>query len=273
VLESASDEGARRAGMLGSGTARITSGATTADGGFTMWAFPGCSFRRGSIVSRCLDDLLGAAAALVVLDELNRRRPRGAHVWGFFTRAEEVGFFGALAGLRARSIPKNARVLSLETSRALPHAAAGDGVIVRVGDARSLFDPGLMGVLHREAAELAEEDPSFRYQRRLMDGGACEATPFCAAGYRAGGVALPLLNYHNMKGLDDGEPGIGPETIRIRDYVDEVRLLLRLAERSAGLVTAERATLDWIGPATAEAHTMLTAAPLTERARRRGAGR
>ncbi|NNE43420.1 MAG: hypothetical protein HKN12_04375 [Gemmatimonadetes bacterium] len=126
-----------------------------------------------------------------------------------------------------------------------------------------------MGVLHREARALQEEDPSFKFQRRLMDGGGCEASAFCAAGYRAGGVALPLINYHNMKGLDDGPPGIGPETIRVSDYVSEVQLLLRLAERSGKIPELERETAAWIGPATQSAHDMLTAAPLPEPAKRR----
>jgi endoglucanase len=264
VLESASARGGRRPGFLGSGMARVTSGRAV-PGGFTMWAFPGFSVRGGRIVSRCLDDLLGAAAALVVLDEMNRRRPRGAHVWGYFTRAEEIGLFGALAGIDAGAVPKRARVLSLETSRALPTARPGDGVIVRVGDSRSLFDPRLTGVLHRAAEGLSTEDPAFRYQRRLMDGGVCEATAFCAAGYRAGGLALPLVNYHNMQGLDGGRVGIGPEMIRVSDFVAEIRLLLRLAELSPDLPARERETESWIGETTRRARETLAGAPLRSR--------
>jgi len=272
VLTSASGRGARRPGFLGSGTARITSGKAVT-GGYTMWAFPGFSVRRGNIVSRCLDDLLGAAAALAVLDEMARSRPRGASVWGYFTRAEEIGLFGALAGMKAKVIPREARVLSLETSRALPHAAPGDGVIVRVGDARSLFDPRLMGVLHREAMALATEDADFTFQRRLMDGGVCEATAFCAGGWRSGGLALPLVNYHNMKGLDGGRPGIGPETIRVSDFVSEVKLLLRLAERSPRLPELEKETEGWIGPLAKQAHRTLKEAPLGPSPRHSSRGR
>lgn len=261
LLTSASARGARRPGFLGAGTARVTSGRAVA-GGYTMWAFPGFTVRRGNIVSRCLDDLLGAAAALAVLDEMSRARPRGANVWGYFTRAEEIGLFGALAGMRAKVIPRDARILSLETSRALPHARPGDGVIVRVGDARSLFDARLMGVVHREAVALAGEDPDFAFQRRLMDGGVCEATAFCAAGYRAGGLALPLVNYHNMKGLDGGRAEIGPETIRVSDFVSEVKLLLRLAACGPRLVQLERETEGWIGPGAQQAHRTLREAPL-----------
>jgi len=227
-----------------------------------MWAFPAYRVRRGRLHSRCLDDLLGVAAALVTLDEMNRRRPRGAHVWGYFTRAEEIGLFGALAGIRSRVIPRNARVLSLETSRALPNAPIGGGVIVRVGDARSLFEPRLMGVLHRFAQELADEEPAFRFQRRLMDGGSCEATAFCAAGYRAGGLALPLGNYHNMSGLDGGRKGIGAEHVAVDDFLAEGRLLVRLAEQSARLPELERGTEAWVDDLTALAQETLAGHPL-----------
>ena len=265
-LLSASNRGARRPTMLGSARARVTSGRAV-EPGFTMWAFPGYSRRGGKIVSRCLDDLLGAAAALATLDEIHRQKPRGAHVWGLFTRAEEVGLLGALAAVKARTVPRDARVLSLETSRALPHAPQGGGVIVRVGDARSLFDPRLMGVLHDVAAELARDRPDFRYQRRLMDGGSCEATAFCAAGFRSGGLALPLGNYHNMKGLDGGPSGIGAEHIRVSDYAAEIELLVRLAETSRTLPARERGTEAWVGPLTARAHEMLTAEPLSRNPR------
>ncbi|MBZ0267374.1 hypothetical protein K8I85_04415 [bacterium] len=241
-----------RPGMIGGGKARITQGTAEA-GCFTMWRFPGYAIRGKRIVSRCLDDLLGAAAALCTLDEMIRQRPRGAHVWGYFTRAEEVGLFGALAGIHSRVIPKDARVLSLETSRALPHARQGDGVLVRVGDRGSLFDPALMDVLNRVATAIGEDDPAFRFQRRLMDGGSCEASAFCAAGYRAGGLAVPLGNYHNMKGLDGGPVGIGPETVAVSDYVDEVRLLVHLAAQSGRLPKLERETTGWMERLTAQA--------------------
>ena len=247
--------------MLGSATARLTQGKAS-PGGFAMWDLPAYALRGGRIHSRCLDDLLSCAATLAALDEMCRRRPRGAHVWGLFTRAEEVGFFGALAAIKARTVPRAARVLSLETSRALPHAPQRGGVIVRVGDARSLFDPALMGVVHEVAKELSAGDPRFRYQRRLMDGGSCEATAFCAAGYRAGGLALPLGNYHNMKGLDGGPKGIGAETVALADYLSEVKLLVRLCQLSGELMTREKGQASWLALLTREAHALLSQAPL-----------
>ncbi|HET9887322.1 MAG TPA: hypothetical protein VFR10_07405, partial [bacterium] len=230
-------------------------------GGFTMWDYPGWSLREGRIISRCIDDLLGAAAAFATLQEIQLRQLAGVQVWALFTRAEELGFFGAFEAIRLRTIPKMARVLSLETSRALSHAPQGGGVIVRVGDARSLFDPCVSAVLHDIAKGLAQEDPSFRFQRKLMDGGSCEATPFCAAGYHAGGVALPLGNYHNMSGLDAGKKGIGPEHVMRSDYLAMVKLLVRLAELSGDLPAREKATKSALTQLAAEAKSAMRQAP------------
>jgi endoglucanase len=249
-----------RSTMLAHGQARIVQGRAEA-GGFTMWDFPGWSMREDRIVSRCCDDLLGAAAALSAVHEIHLRELRGAQVWALFTRAEELGFFGAFEAIRLRTVPKAARVLSLETSRALPHAPQGGGVIVRVGDARSLFDPCVSAVLHDVAKELASADSSFRFQRRLMDGGSCEATPFCAAGYHAGGVALPLGNYHNMAGLDGGKPGIGPEHVMRSDYISMVKLLVRLGEMSDDFPAREKATTGPLANLAAQAKVALRQAP------------
>jgi endoglucanase len=198
-------------------TATITEGEA---GGIAMWGFPAWSIEDGRITARVCDDLLGAAAILACLDEVVRRQPDAA-VWGLLTRAEEVGFLGAIEAIRLGTVPAGASVLSLECSKALPDAPQGGGVIVRVGDRMSTFDPGLTEAL-RQAADTAK----VHYQRKLMDGGACEATAFCASGYRASGLAVPLGNYHNAH---DTSPGIAPETVLVDDWLAEVDLLVELA--------------------------------------------
>ena len=95
-------------------------------------------------------------------------------------------------------------------------------MIVRVGDRMSIFDPSLTAAMEAAAGTV----DGLAFQRRLMDGGACEATALCAAGYRASGVAVPLGGYHNAS---DGEPAIVPETVMVDDYLGEVRLLTALA--------------------------------------------
>lgn len=214
-------------GRLTGGTATLVTGEAPSDG-FAMWGHPGFEVVDGRITARVCDDLLGAAAILALLTEVTALQPAGVAVWGLFTRAEEVGFLGAFEAIRLETVPRAADVISLECSKALVDAPQGGGVIVRVGDRMSIFDPGLTAALTSAATDLAAEDDTFHFQRKLMDGGACEATAFCAAGYRASGLALPLGGYHNAS---DGEPGIVPETVSVSDYLAEVRLLVALACR------------------------------------------
>jgi endoglucanase len=221
--------------------------ATNVAGDFAMWGFPGWSIEDGKITARVCDDLVGCTAILSVLDEIARSRPSTC-VWGLFTRAEEEGFLGALESIRLGTVPKDADVLSLECSKALPSAPQGGGVIVRVGDRMSIFDPSLTAALEAAAASV----DGLQSQRRLMDGGACEATAFCAAGYRASGVAVPLGGYHNAS---DGEPGIVPETVTTEDYLSEVRLLTALAHNPDLL--RDRGTPAWFATRTEEARRRL----------------
>ena len=224
LVTATSGEGA----YLRTATARVTEGEART-GGFAMWAFPGWETGDPArITGRVCDDLVGAAAALAVLLDLAVDRPESVAVWGLFTRGEEIGFLGALEAIRLGVVPRDAAVLSLECSKALPGAEQGDGVIVRVGDRSSIFDPALSEALRTAAQRLSDGDPSgrFRYQRRLMDGGACEATAFCAAGYRASGLALPLGNYHNAA---DDRSGVAAEHVHVDDYAAEIELLASLA--------------------------------------------
>ena len=234
--------------------ARVVSGVAE-PGGFAMWDLPAfrlepgvlaaggrCGIAGGRIYSRCCDDLVGAAAILCVLDELARRRTRGVNVWGLFTRAEEVGFYGALMAVRHRIVPRGARVISLECSRAFAHAPQGAGVAIRVGDRASLFDATFTEALRQAAKRVQGRLPDFRYQRKLMDGGTCEATVFCSAGFRSSGLALPLGNYHNQAGLEQGRKAIGPEHVAVADFKAEIQLLLEVARQGRGIVKGERAT-------------------------------
>ena len=97
-----------------------------------------------------------------------------------------------MEAIRLETLPQSACILSLECSKAFANAPQGAGVIVRVGDASSIFDTGMTHALTLSARARALRDPSFKFQRKLMDGGTCEATPFCAHGYRASGLALPV---------------------------------------------------------------------------------
>jgi putative aminopeptidase FrvX len=210
-------------GRLTGATAEVLDGEAVA-GGIAMWDFPAFELAGGRITGRVCDDLLGVAAILACLEELRARRP-DTTVWGLLTRAEEVGFLGAIEAIRLGTVPADSSVLSLECSKALPSAPQGDGVIVRVGDRMSIFAPALTESLRVAAEAVAAREPSFRYQRKLMDGGACEATAFCASGYRASGVAVPLGNYHNAS--DDGV-GVAAEHVLVDDWLAEITLLVEL---------------------------------------------
>lgn len=244
------------AGRLTGAVAEVLDGKALA-GGTAMWGFPAWSLDDGRITARVCDDLLGVAAILCCLAEVKRRAPEGAAVWGLLTRAEEVGFLGTLEAIRLGTVPSGSTVLSLECSKALVSAPQGDGVIVRVGDRMSIFAPALTEALRVAAESVATDDPTFRYQRKLMDGGACEATAFCASGYRASGLAVPLGNYHNA--ADDGS-GIAAETVLVADWLAEVQLLVELACRPELLDDGTPEPPRWLQERAAVARAALGAA-------------
>jgi endoglucanase len=185
---------------------------------------------------------------------VTRLAPDGVAVWGLLTRAEEVGFLGAIEAIRLGVVPAGASVLSLECSKALHDAPQGGGVIVRVGDRMSVFAPALTESLRAAAESVAKDHDGFRYQRKLMDGGACEATAFCASGFRASGLAVPLGNYHNAR---DGGPGIAPETVLVDDWLAEVQLLVELSTRPELLDEATPERPSWLQERAAVARTAL----------------
>src|SRR6185295_16989758 len=121
------------------------------------------AIRRGQIHGRACDDLGGVAAILATLIELKRRRAR-ANVIGVISRAEEIGFLGALAVAAAKRLPKQSLVISLETSRELPGVRMGQGVILRVGDRTSVFDSTAMRFLAEVAGGLGTKRKPFRFQ-------------------------------------------------------------------------------------------------------------
>jgi endoglucanase len=173
------------------------------------------------------------------------------------TRGEELGFLGALEAARLGTVPKGAPVLSLETSKHLPGAPQGGGVVVRVGDLRTIFDPGLTAAVWARAKEL--EVPA---QRRLMDGGTCEASAFGALGWAASGLALPLSGYHNQPD-DPAASGPVPESVLVADLTAEVALLTALcAEPPAPGPTPT----GWVDELVADAQAKLAEAPLPEAA-------
>jgi endoglucanase len=188
----------------------------------------------GLLRTYACDDLSAVAAALSAMDLL-RGRTGMAHVGLLFTRAEEVGFVGALAACRARSIPKRARLICLENSRSFPESPIGGGPIVRVGDRMSVFEPSLTNDIALLMVEHEKHKTGFKWQRKLMPGGTCEATAFSTYGYRSTCLCLPLGNYHNMVDIDGVLAGrrpaeVGPEFISVADFHGLIDMLVVCVE-------------------------------------------
>jgi len=179
-----------------------------------MWDLPEPTERGGKVYARDCDDIAGCAAMLALLQRLARKHAR-ADVYCLFTRAEEVGFIGAIGAARARTVPSNVPLIAIETSSELPNARIGDGPILRVGDRMSVFVPGPTAFCGRIAQKLARRRRKFQFQRKLMDGGSCESTAYVAYGYLATGICLALGNYHNM---DKARQKIAPEYISLADW-------------------------------------------------------
>jgi endoglucanase len=191
---------------------------------FAVWDLEDFAIRSSRIHGRSCDDLIGVATILAVLIELKRKRAK-VNVIGLISRAEEVGLRGALAAIGTKTLPGNALVVSLETSRELPGVKMGQGVILRVGDKTSVFDTKAMRFLAEVCADLQKQDKRFQFQRGLMSGGTCEATAFQEFGFQTGAVCVALGNYHNC----GANSRIAAEYIDIDDARTMAELLVAVA--------------------------------------------
>lgn len=193
---------------------------------FAVWELEDFSVRGGRIHGRSCDDLIGVASILATLIELKRLHAK-VHVISVISRAEEVGFMGALTVAGAGLLPCRGLVISLETSKEMPPVAMGRGVIIRVGDRSSIFDSKATRFLTEVAADLQKQDQRFAFQRALMSGGTCEATAYQEFGLTTTGVCVALGNYHNC-----GPRGrIEAEFVSLADACGMVRLLAQTAKR------------------------------------------
>ncbi len=189
------------------------------------WKFNPPFVKNGLLHAPACDDLAGVAAALCALDKIIKL-PALGHVGVLLTRAEEIGFVGAIAAAKNRSVPKTSRLLCLETSRSFPESPIGGGPILRVGDKTSVFGPELTNA----ASEIMNSKKNFLWQRKLMPGGTCESTAFCEYGYLSTCLCLALGNYHNMKDIDGvlqkNKPAkVAPEVISVDDFHGLVEML------------------------------------------------
>ncbi len=183
--------------------------------------FGGFSFRspwwqEGELLyTQAADDLVSAS----VITSLALKTSETPWI-GLLTRAEEVGFIGAIGHFELGWLDHAQRsplCISLETSRTLLGAEIGKGPVVRLGDKFTVFDPGTLRVF----SDLAQEILPNRHQKRIMDGGTCEATVATVFGFHCMGISVPLGNYHNqsLEGGPDSSPAHGPapEFVHLED--------------------------------------------------------
>jgi len=201
--------------------------ASSLYGGFQFRALV---WRAGKkIHTKAADDLVGVFAIVSTAMDLFQRSSgkKPMPFLGLLTRAEEVGFVGAISHFELGWLAQARRpvvCISLETSRTLPGAFVGKGPVVRLGDRRTTFDPDYLKTL----SDIAEKQLPKRHQRRIMDGGTCEATAATVYGLPAIGISVPLGNYHN-EGFEGGPDcraarGPAPEFVHLDDIAGMLKL-------------------------------------------------
>src|SRR5690606_8261750 len=133
-----------------------------------MWDVGPSRIEDDRIYVPACDDVAAVAAALSALDEIRQFERRSLpDVRVLLTRAEEIGFVGALAACQSGLIPHGSRLINLANSESFAHSPIGAGPIIRVVDKTSTFDPDLTYRLTEVATKLAKEDPTFKFQRKL----------------------------------------------------------------------------------------------------------
>jgi endoglucanase len=189
-------------------------------GPFAMWDLPAFELDGERIYSRACDDLIGCSAMVALLHDLEAMKAP-VECFALFTRAEEVGFIGAIEIAKAGWLAEaGLTVVSLETSSERPPAKMGAGPIIRVGDRTAIFDN--KGTAELLAAAAAAGIPA---QRCLMSAGTCEATAFQLYGVRSVALTIALGNYHNC-GPDNR---IEAEYVSLDDLANLVTLCTQLA--------------------------------------------
>jgi putative aminopeptidase FrvX len=216
---------------------RVTiAGPIPLDATFAMWDLPEAHCTKSLFVSRACDDLAQVSTVLALLRRLALSKARG-HVHALFTRAEEIGFAGALVSLKSKTPLASMPTLSLETSKARGFARVDGGPVVRVGDRLSVFDSRITHWLETAFRDLQMTQPGAIHQRLLMGGGTCEASVFHRAGLPTGALCVALNHYHNMG------PGtsLRAESISLRDIQGLYDFLFFLATKAKSVRAADEA--------------------------------
>ena len=205
------------------GHCRIRAARPLAAGQWAVLDLPGFDARGDELHLRAADDLALCAVAVLTLATLRERtEPHDVHL--VFTRGEETGLYGARLVAEDGLVSRDAVVVSLEASRALPHVRAGAGAVVRPGDVYNTFSNDGERFLRVARERLAEE--RIATQRALLTGGTCESSAFVRLGWTTTAIALPNVNYHNQTEEHDR---FVPEIVRLSDLRGAVALLAEAA--------------------------------------------
>jgi endoglucanase len=220
-------------------TMELKMDGAVAPGDFGQWDLPLFKMDGKLITTRAADDLCSVVAMLALARECQRRDVRH-EVWFVFTRAEENGFNGCMGLIEGKMLPPDLAMISLETSKALPGAEQGKGPVIRLGDRLSTYSHELLLYMENQAQKLKKDQRGFSYARKVMDGGACEASVFINYGYTTAGIAFPLGNYHNMGDAPgpDGKPVLRAETVHIEDLSNGIELMVAMCANLAQLPLA-----------------------------------
>ncbi|MEK6619872.1 MAG: hypothetical protein AABZ26_02735 [Chloroflexota bacterium] len=219
------------------GRARIRADGPIAAGQWAVLDLPGLEQDGDQLRLRAADDLAGCSlivSALVVLARASRDTPGSFDVRAVFTRAEETGLYGARLAVADGSIPRDAVIVSIEASRALPHVPDGAGIVVRAGDRYNTFTNDAERYLRVAQERLAAE--GIPTQRALLSGGTCEGSTFVIHGWATTAMALPNVNYHNL--APHGR--LAPEIVRLADLRSGIALAAE-----AAIAAGEDAAESW----------------------------
>jgi endoglucanase len=213
--------------------------AIPADVTFAMWDLPKARCTKRLFLSPACDDLAQVSTMLALLRRLALSEAR-AGVHALFTRAEEIGFAGALAAVKSKTPLAPMPTLSLEASKARGFGRVDGGPVVRVGDRLSIFDSRITHWLETAFRDLQAGRPKTSYQRLLMGGGTCEASVFHRTGLPTGALCVALNNYHNMG------PGtaLRAESISLRDCQGLYDFLFFLATEARSVRAADAAVTE-----------------------------
>lgn len=227
VVRKAKQKGKRIVELLISPTDKSLADTTLARGIYGGFSFSDTVWKKGDLVyTKAADDLVGVYAITELTLAWAERFHGAPPFFALLTRAEEIGYLGMIHHFQdvlCRRFQSALLCVSLETSREFPGAVVGAGPVVRMGDRATVFDPSAVEYL----TQLAHSVLPKKFQRRIMDGGTCEATVANAEGYRTVGISVPLGNYHNECFNEKGKTKLGspaPEYVSWRDVQGLIKL-------------------------------------------------